>query len=66
MRNIQGSCLFGATCFYDILKVAMYVKFKKASSKLKHFDPILLSFEGNETLSWHSLVVQSWHSLVVQ
>ncbi|EGW11303.1 hypothetical protein I79_013380 [Cricetulus griseus] len=25
------------------------MKFKKANSKLEHFDPILPSFEGNET-----------------
>lgn len=37
--NIQGSCLFGAA-HLDILKVAVYVKFKKASSKLEHFDQI--------------------------
>lgn len=30
------------------------MKLKKASSKLEHFDQIWWSFEGNETLSWHS------------
>lgn len=38
--NIQGSCPFGATHLDDILKVAVYVKFKKASSKLEHFHQI--------------------------